>query len=76
MDLQHRIIAWSGLLGSVALEVLAITPLLCRQMQPLVGIGLIGMHVAIGLSMDVWFPENVALLALMIMAGPPLAVRR
>jgi hypothetical protein len=68
---QHRFIAWSGLLGSVALEVLAITPLLWRPMQPLIAIGLIGMHVSIGLSMDVWFPENVALLALLILAGPP-----
>ncbi|HIE96292.1 MAG TPA: hypothetical protein EYG03_10920 [Planctomycetes bacterium] len=50
---QHRFISWIGLLGSVALELLAITPFYWRRMQPLIAIGLIGMHVAIGLSTDV-----------------------
>ncbi|MDG2130731.1 MAG: hypothetical protein P8K08_22220 [Fuerstiella sp.] len=73
---QHRFISWFGLLGSVALELLAITPFFWRPAQPVIAIGLIGMHVAIGLSMDVWFPENVALLSVLILAGPPLAMRR
>ena len=46
------------------------------ELQPLIAVGLISIHVAIGLSKDVWFPENVALLALLILAGPPLAIRR
>ena len=73
---QHRFVSWVGLLGGVVLELLAITPLFWRRLQPLIAFGLIGMHVAIGLTMDVWFPENVALLAVLILAGPPLAVRR
>ena len=71
---EHRLIAWLSVLGGVLLELLAVTPLFWYRMQSVIGIGLIAMHVGIGLSMDVWFPENVALLGLLILAGPPLQI--
>ncbi len=70
---EHNYASWLGVLGGVSIELLAITPILWRRLQSVVGIGLICMHIGIGLSMDVWFPENVGLLALLILAGPSLA---
>ena len=70
---EHNYASWLGVLSGVCIELLAITPLFWRRMQNVVGMGLVCMHLGIGLSMDVWFPENVALLALLILAGPYLA---
>jgi hypothetical protein len=72
---EHKVVAWIAILGSVVIELMALSPLVYRSFQPGVGLGLIGVHVGIGLAMDVWFPENVALLALMILGGPPIARR-
>lgn len=63
---EHRYVAWLGMLSSVCLEVFALLPLLWKAARPFVCTGLIGMHVGIGLSMDVWFPENVLLLAVFL----------
>lgn len=73
---KHRMFAWVTVLGSVLLELFALAPLLVRWTQPVVAGGLIAMHVGIGLTMDVWFPENVLLLCVLILSGPALAVSR
>ncbi len=73
---QHRYIAWISVAGGVLVELAAIAPIFARWTQPIITFGLIAMHVGIGLTMDVWFPENVALLAVMFLAGPAVSGRK
>ncbi|MFY9255686.1 MAG: hypothetical protein WAO83_19685 [Fuerstiella sp.] len=74
--IHHPIVAWGGLLASVVVELACLIAIVSHRIRPLVAVGLIGMHVSIGLIMDVWFPENVALLAILLLAAHKKNSRR
>jgi len=72
---HHPAFASIGLLLSVVLELACLVAIFWTRIHALTGVSLILMHVAIGLAMNVWFPENVALIAvILVLASRPVVL--
>jgi len=67
---QHSIVGWPLYVGAIYLELFAICTVADENLKKAWGISLFLMHCGIGLTMDIWFIHQAAVLAVLLINSP------